>query len=515
MTRPVTVRNRVALVILDGFGVNPSKANNAVLRANTPRLDEYFSRYPHTVLEASGEAVGLPPGQMGNSEVGHMTIGCGGIVRQDLIRINDAIVDGSLFEMSPLVRAIKKGGKEGGHVHLIGLLSDGGVHAHVDHMIALVKLCREHQVRPLVHVITDGRDAPPKSAQKYIKALNPALRKANGAIATVMGRYFAMDRDRRWERTIKAWQALVRREGERASDAKDALHKAYARGETDEFILPTVLSAAQPMTSQSEVIFCNFRSDRPRQLSKALAKDEFTAFDRGPDYEPIRLTMMTKYSKEFLGPVIFPPRRPETTLAEIISNAGLHQFHCAETEKYPHVTYFINGGHEEAHEGEDRKIIPSPKVATYDLQPEMSTEEVADEVIKAIRHEAYALIITNFANGDMVGHTAKEDAVIKALEAMDLHTGRVLDAAVEHGVSVVLTSDHGNCDEMIDPHTGEPHTQHTTYPVPCLLVDGGNWNLTNGRGLSDVTPTILELMGIRQPKAMTGTSLLVPYNGYL
>ena len=513
MTKPVTIRNRVALVILDGFGVNPSKANNAVLRADTPRLDEYFSKYPHTVLEASGEAVGLPAGQMGNSEVGHMTIGCGAIVRQDLIRINDAIADGSLFEMSPLIRAIRKAKKKDGHIHLVGLLSDGGVHSHINHMIALVKLCQDYNTRPLVHVITDGRDAPPQSAKRYIQRLNRVLKKANGAAATVMGRYFAMDRDRRWERTTKAWQALVRLEGEKAVDAKDAIHKAYARGETDEFILPTVLDAARPMTGESEVLFCNFRSDRLRQLSKALAKEEFKAFDRGPGYEPIRLTMMTKYSKEFLGPVVFPPRKPETNLAEIISKSDLHQFHCAETEKYPHVTYFLNGGYEEAYEGEDRKIVPSPRVATYDLQPEMSAEEVADEVIKAIGNDAYSLVVTNFANGDMVGHTAKKEAVIAALEALDTQAGRVLDAAVKQGVSVVVTSDHGNCDEMVDPHTGEPHTQHTTYPVPCLVIDKEKWDLANGRGLSAVAPTILQLMGIRKPKAMTGRSLLVPYHG--
>ena len=513
MPRKTKIRKRVALVILDGFGVNPSKANNAVLRARTPRLDEYFSRYPHTVLEASGEAVGLPAGQMGNSEVGHMTIGCGAVIRQDLIRINDAIADGSLFEVSPLVRAVKKAEDGDGHLHLIGLLSDGGVHSHINHIIALVKLCQEHGVRPLVHVIADGRDAPPKSLRKYIRILNPHLKQAGGAIATVMGRYYAMDRDRRWERTLLAWQALVQLEGRRAGTAQDAVRNAYARGETDEFILPTVLHAAQPMTAKSEVIFCNFRSDRPLQLSKALAQKEFDAFDRGPEYRPVRLTKMTKYSKRFLGPVAFPPRRPETNLSEIISKAGLHQFHCAETEKYPHVTYFLNGGFDGAYEGEDRKIVPSPKVATYDLQPEMSAEEVADEVIKALRNKAYALIVTNFANADMVGHTAKQDAVIAALEAMDFHTGRVLDAAEEQGVSVVLTSDHGNCDEMIDPHTGEPHTQHTTYPVPCLVMDGEPWDLANGRGLSDVAPTILQLMGIRQPRSMTGNSLLVPYNG--
>ena len=328
-----------------------------------------------------------------------------------------------------------------------------------------------------------------------------------------MGRYYAMDRDRRWERTTKAWQSLTQLKGEKAKDANDAIEQSYNRGDTDEFILPTILEGAKPMTGESEVIFCNFRNDRPRQLSKALAKEGFKAFDRGQDYVPIKLTMMTKYSKEYLGPVVFPPRKPETNLAEIISQLGLYQFHCAETEKYPHVTYFLNGGYEDSYEGEDRKMVPSPKVATYDLQPEMSAEEVADEVIKAVKNDAYALIVTNFANGDMVGHTAKKEAIIKALEALDTHVGRVIDAAIENNVSVVITSDHGNCDEMVDPITNEPHTQHTSYPVPCLVIDKEHWSLANGQGLSAVAPTILELMGIQQPAAMSGESLLIPRNG--
>ena len=502
------------LIILDGFGVNPSKANNAILQATTPRLDEYFSKYPHTVLEASGETIGLPAGQMGNSEVGHMTIGCGATIKQDLIRINDAISDGSLFEMSPLLRALDKAKKKEGYIHLIGLISDGGVHSHIDHIIALIQLCRNEQVRPYLHVVTDGRDTPPKSAKKYVKQLAAPLKEANGAIFTVMGRYYAMDRDRRWERTIKAWEALTQLKGEKAKDANATIEQSYSRGDTDEFILPTILDGAKPMSGESEVIFCNFRNDRPRQLSKALAKEGFKSFDRGADYVPIKLTMMTKYSKEYLGPVVFPPRKPETNLAEIISQHGLYQFHCAETEKYPHVTYFLNGGHEDAYEGEDRKMVPSPKVATYDLQPEMSAEEVADEVIKAVNNEAYALIVTNFANGDMVGHTAKKEAIINALEALDTHVGRIIDAAIENNVSVVVTSDHGNCDEMVDPITHEPHTQHTTYPVPCLVINHENWHLANGQGLSAVAPTILELMGIEKPDAMTGESLLIPRNGH-
>ncbi len=513
MGKQANIRNRAMLLILDGFGINPSKANNAVLQAHTPRLDEYFSQYPHTVLEASGEAVGLPPGQMGNSEVGHMTIGCGTIIKQDLIRINDAIADGSFFEMSPLRRALENAKKKEGYIHIIGLVSDGGVHSHINHIIALMKLCHEVQVRPVLHAITDGRDTPPKSAKKYIEQINKVLTEVNGSIATLMGRYYAMDRDRRWERTIMAWEALVQLKGEKCKNAVDAIDKAYERGETDEFITPSVLSNAVPMTAESEVIFTNFRNDRPRQLSKALAKHDFSAFDRGSNFEPIKLTKMTKYSKEYLGPVIFATRKPETNLAEVVSNHGLFQFHCAETEKYPHVTYFLNGGQEEAYEGEDRKMVPSPKVATYDLQPEMSAEEVADETIKAINNETYALIVTNFANADMVGHTAKKEAIIAAIEALDEHVGRVLDAAKEQGLSVVLTSDHGNCDEMIDPRTKEPHTQHTTYPVPCLVIDNGAWDLANGQGLSTVAPTLLELMGIEQPKAMTGESLLIHHNG--
>lgn len=509
MDNKVTIRKRVMLLILDGFGTNPSKANNAVLQANTPRIDEYFSEYSHTVLEASGEAVGLPPGQMGNSEVGHMTIGCGTIINQDLIRINAAIADGSFYEMSALRRAFEKAKKKEGCIHIIGLVSDGGVHSHINHTLALLNLCREVQVRPVLHVITDGRDTAPKSTKKYVKRLMDALLDVNGSIATLMGRYYAMDRDRRWERTIKAWEALVQLKGEKCDDAMDAIDKAYARGETDEFILPSVLGNALPLTADSEVIFTNFRNDRPRQISKALAKPDFSSFDRGPGYEVVKLTMMTKYSKEYLGPVVFAPRKPETNLAEIVSKHGLDQFHCAETEKYPHVTYFLNGGQEEAYEGEDRKMVPSPKVATYDLQPEMSAEEVADEAIKAINNESYALIVVNFANADMVGHTAIKEAIIAAIEALDLHVGRVLDAAKAKGVAVLLTSDHGNCDEMIDPRTKEPHTQHTTYPVPCLVIDDGAWTLANGQGLSAVAPTLLEIMGIEQPSSMTGKSLFI------
>jgi 2,3-bisphosphoglycerate-independent phosphoglycerate mutase len=502
------LRRRTMLVILDGFGVNPSKRNNAVFEAHTPRLDDYFARYPHTVLEASGAAVGLPPGQMGNSEVGHVTLGCGSILRQDLVRIDAAIEDGSFFDNHAFSYAIKKARDADRPLHLLGMVSDGGVHSHVRHILALVELCRRRHVRPVLHMITDGRDTPPRCAKDYVPELEQKLAGAGGAIATVMGRYYAMDRDKRWERTEKAWQVLVNLEGEKAGSAAAAIDAAYKADLGDEFILPTALSGAERMVPDDSIVFFNFRNDRPRQLTKALAVRDFSGFDRG-DFHPVSVTTLTEYDANYPCPVAFLPERPGVTLGQIVSEAGLRQLHCAETEKYPHVTFFINGGREMPFEGEDRKMVPSPKVATYDLQPEMSAPEVADEMVEALADERYALLIVNFANGDMVGHTAAREAIIDAVEVVDREAGRVLDAAVANNVSVVLTADHGNCDEMVDPVTGQPHTQHTLYPVPCLIIDKSNWRLATGAGLSSVTPTILQLMGLSQPSAMTGKSLLL------
>jgi 2,3-bisphosphoglycerate-independent phosphoglycerate mutase len=496
------------LLILDGFGVNPSKRNNAVLEARTPRLDEYFARYPHTVLEASGAAVGLPAGQMGNSEVGHVTLGCGSILRQDLVRIDSAIEDGSFYDNHAFSYAINKARDNDRPLHLIGMVSDGGVHSHVRHLLALIELCRRRDVRPLVHMITDGRDTPPRCAKQYVYQVKEQLRAAGGAIATVMGRYYAMDRDKRWERTEKAWQAVVHVEGKRADSAEAAIDAAYEAGLGDEFILPTVLPGAEPLSEGDSVIFFNFRNDRPRQLTKALTAPDFSGFDRG-DFKPVTITTLTEYDANYPCPVAFLPERPGVTLGQLVSEAHLMQFHCAETEKYPHVTFFINGGREAPFWGEHREMVPSPKVATYDLQPEMSAAEVADEVVLALADERYALLIVNFANGDMVGHTAIREAVIRAVEVLDREAGRVLDAAVENGVSVVLTADHGNCDEMVDPLSNQPHTHHTLYPVPCLVIDKSNWRLATGAGLSSVAPTILQLMGLAQPRSMTGKSLLL------
>jgi 2,3-bisphosphoglycerate-independent phosphoglycerate mutase len=503
-----TPRCPTLLVILDGFGMNPSKLNNAVQEASTPRLDEYMSTHPHTLLEACGRAVGLPDGQMGNSEVGHLTLGCGTVVRQDLVRIDDAISDGSFFENSALTGAVLSARDAGRPVHLLGLVSDGGVHSHVRHLHALIRLCQRLEAKPLVHMITDGRDTPPRSASAYLAELEALLAEGGGCIATVAGRYYAMDRDRRWDRTQKAFDAVVHGKGERVDSAEQAIRAAYEAGETDEFIKPRIVNPDGMLRPGDSLIFFNFRNDRPRQLAAALGMDDFDAFDRG-DFRTVSVTCLTEYDPRFLSPIGFPPERPSVTLAEVISTAGIRQFHCAETEKYAHVTFFFNGGKEEPFAGEDRVMVPSPQVATYDLQPEMSAKEVADETIKAIESGHYGFVVVNFANGDMVGHTAVRDAVIAAVEAMDTQVGRVLDAAVANGFSVVLTADHGNCDEMVDPVTGEPHTQHTMYPVPLMIIDKARWRLTSCGGLSGVAPTVLQLMGIPQPKAMRGRSLLL------
>jgi 2,3-bisphosphoglycerate-independent phosphoglycerate mutase len=504
----IAPRRPVVLVILDGFGVNPSSAHNGVAQADTPRLDEYFTRYPLTLLQASGKAVGLPNGQMGNSEVGHLTIGCGQVIRQDLVTIDDAVSSGRFFENDILLETIQTAKRRDKPAHLIGLVSDGGVHSHIRHLVAIIELCRRHKVTPLLHMITDGRDTPPKSAKLFLPELEAALADAGGSIVTIMGRYYAMDRDQRWERTQRAWNAMVRGEGGRAENAAKAIRDAYQKDITDEFIPPTVLADDKCIGSDDEIIFFNFRKDRVRQLTAALAVDEFGEFDRG-DFTPVATTCMTEYDDHFHLPYAFCQDRPQTTVGEIISNRGLKQFHCAETEKYAHVTYFFNGRLGVPYPGEDRVIVPSPKVATYDLSPAMSAREVSDQVIAAMHSGQYAFIVVNYANGDMVGHTGNEAAIIRSVEALDTEVGRVLDAAVESEYSVILTADHGNCEEMVDPVTGAPHTQHTSFPVPCMVLDETHWQLATGAGLNSIAPTVLQLMGLEQPDTMVSKSLLV------
>jgi 2,3-bisphosphoglycerate-independent phosphoglycerate mutase len=501
-------RRPVVLIIMDGFGANPTKTNNAVFIAETPNFDRLFGSNPHTVLQASARAVGLPDGQMGNSEVGHMTLGSGCVVRQDLVLIDDALADHSFFDNKVLVDAARRAVEKGRPLHLMGLVSDGGVHSHVRHLTALIKLAKYNGAKPTVHMITDGRDTAPRSAKTYLGAVDEALAAAGGCYGSVSGRYYAMDRDQRWDRTKLAFDAFVHGQGRRAASALDAIEQAYAAGEDDEFITPTLIDGGEQIRDGDVVLFFNFRKDRPRQIVSALFQRDFDAFDRG-GFKSAEVSCMMEYDQWYGLPFAFDHEMPPVTLGAILSDAGLPQFHCAETEKYAHVTFFFNGGRSDPYPAEDRCLIPSPKVATYDLQPEMSAREVADAVVEAIESDAYAFIVVNFANGDMVGHTAVREAVIEAVRTLDREVSRVIEAAQANGFSVLLTADHGNCDEMVDPITGEPHTRHTVYPVPCLVVDEIPWTLSIGRGIEDIAPTVLALMGLPQPEQMQGKSLLL------
>ncbi len=496
----------VMILVFDGFGVNPSPTYNGWAQAKTPHLDHYFANNPHTTLDASGLAVGLPDGQFGNSEVGHLTIGAGRIIEQDLVRISRAISSGEL-EQHPVWQNLVKKAKR---LHLVGLVSDGGVHSHIDHLIAFLPLLKNAGVEPVIHMITDGRDTSPRSALTYLDKLEKAFADIGvGSIATVSGRYHTMDRAGNWDRTETAWQSLVMGKGIEAHTAREAITQAYQRGETDEFIQPTIIGETNtPLVKDDEpLLLYNFRSDRVRQLASALGMETFEEFGRKPA-GPRQIVTMTEYSEDFPFPVLFPCIKPKKVLSEVVSEHGLKQFHCAEKEKYPHVTYFFNGGEEQSYTGEDRAIIDSPKVATYDLQPEMSTPAVADRVIAAIESKQYSFFMINFANGDMVGHTAIQPAIIQAVECLDLQSHRVIQTALAHGVRVLLTADHGNCDEMVDPISGEPHTQHTAYPVPFLLLGQRDAQLGTGRGLANIAPTVLELLGLPQPEEMTAPSIL-------
>lgn len=502
------VRRPVILIIMDGIGVNPAKENNAVALANTPNLDRIYSSNTVCLIEASGTAVGLPDGQMGNSEVGHLTLGAGTVLKQDLVKISDAIKDESFKTNEALLGAIERAAKKQRPVHLLGLVSDGGVHSHVHHLLALIALCEEKKVQPLVHMITDGRDTAPQCAKNYLEAVEPALAKANGRIVSVMGRYYALDRDKRWDRVQAAWKTVVNAEGDSAKSATDAIDAAYKNDQTDEFVLPTAIDGYEGMQDEDEVIFYNFRNDRPREISEALGLESFTDFDRGR-FKPISLTTMTRYESSYPFPCAFTKDAAQNTLGQVVSDAGLKQLRAAETEKYPHVTFFFNGGLDDPLKGEERLLVNSPKVATYDLQPEMSAEGIAVGIEKALNDQEHDLIVVNFANGDMVGHTGVPDAVIQSVEVVDEKVGRLWDEAIKNGYSIVLTADHGNADMLKDPITGVPHTQHTTFPVACAIKDEQTWQLKNGLGLPSIAPTILQLMGLEKPAGMKAESLLI------
>jgi len=510
----------VMLVIMDGCGWREEEDGNAFKLARTPNLDRYQERYPFTLLQASGEAVGLPPGQMGNSEVGHLNLGAGRIVYQELTRINLAIKDGSFFQNEVLRSAMESvKGSSRARLHLMGLVSDGGVHSQMEHLFALLKMAAEFGIgqRTCIHAFMDGRDTPPKSGAQHIRRLREEMERLGaGTIASVCGRYYAMDRDKRWSRVEQAYEMLVRGRGRIEKDPVQAVEHAYQLGETDEFIKPVLIEndtckitgGKGPLRDGDAVIFFNFRADRARELTRALTEKDFTFFDVTDRPRLSIYVTMTRYDETFDLPVAFPPAHLKNILGEVVSNAGLKQLRISETEKYAHVTYFFNGGEEEPFPNEDRILIPSPKdVPTYDLKPEMSARQIANALLEAIEKGIYSLVVVNFANGDMVGHTGVLEAAIKACEVVDECVGKVTEKFRASGGAVIITADHGNAEVMKLPD-GSPATAHTTNKVPCYLVDDSRTDAEMHEGiLADIAPTILAIMGIPKPGEMTGKVL--------
>jgi 2,3-bisphosphoglycerate-independent phosphoglycerate mutase len=502
----------VVLLVLDGWGYRPQREGNAIAMATVPTWDKLWARAPRTLLAASEEAVGLPCGQMGNSEVGHLNLGAGRVVKQDLVRINDAIKDGSFFTNPVFVDACRRVKANGGTLHLVGLIGAGGVHAIDTHLLALLDLAEREEVpRVAIQVMLDGRDTMPRSGLGYLEEL---IAKARGraVIGSVGGRYFGMDRDHRWDRTEKWYNSAVRGTGPSATDPLQVVRDAYGRDVTDEFVVPTAIVDAAgapvaPMRDGDVVICFNYRSDRMRQIVRSLTVKGFDGFDVG-DRPEVTVSTMTVYDQTFEVPVAFPPQSMARIVGEVVSGAGLTMLRTAETEKYAHVTYFFNGGHETPFKGEDRRLVPSQKVATYDLAPEMSAPGITDVLCSAITAKEHDFILCNYANADMVGHTGNVPAVIRAVETVDQCLARVLAAADEAGARLLITADHGNCEMMIDPATGGPHTAHTTSPVPFLVVGSDeDHSLREGGALRDVGPTILRMLGLERPAEMDGRDL--------
>ena len=500
------MNKKVILMILDGWGITQDPKVSAIAQANTPFIDKLLQEYPHAKLYTSGENVGLPEGQMGNSEVGHMNLGAGRIVYQDLVKINKAIKDGSFFENKVLTGAFEYAKKNGKAVHLLGLLSNGGVHSHIDHLKALVDMAKKYNVPAYIHAFMDGRDVDPKSGVNFLKDIQEYIKDTPVKIASVIGRYYAMDRDNRWERVKKAYDLLVKGEGKPASDLVKAVEESYQDGVTDEFILPIihVNEKGQPIATikpGDAVIFYNFRTDRGRELTKVLTQEDIPQYDMHT--LPLYFVTMTIYDDNFKGiKVAYPKEDLKDTLGELVSKAGKKQIRIAETEKYPHVTFFFSGGKEKEFTGEKRILIPSPKVATYDLKPEMSANEVTNALLPEIDKEATDLIVLNFANGDMVGHTGDFEAAKKAAETVDKNVEKIVNEALKHHYSIIILADHGNAENMINPD-GTPNTAHTTNPVPVILIDKDLKPKLHDGILANVAPTILKLMGLEKPDEMT------------
>ena len=504
-----------ALIIMDGYGVNERHEGNAIYSAKTPNMDKYMAEYPNSIVHASGMDVGLPDGQMGNSEVGHTNIGAGRIVYQELTRITKSIEDGDFFENEALLGAVENCKKNDSAIHFMGLLSDGGVHSHINHLFGLLEMAKKNGLEKVfVHCFMDGRDVSPTSGADFAEALVAKMRALEtGKIATVMGRYYAMDRDNRWERVSEAYKAMVYGEGNKDTSAVNAIKKSYNENVTDEFVVPTVITdengeALGKISENDSVVFFNFRPDRAREITRTIVDSEFNGFER--KYFNTYYVCMTQYDASMPNvEVAFKPQSLVNTFGEYISKKGLRQLRIAETEKYAHVTFFFNGGVEAVYDGEDRALINSPKVATYDLQPEMSAPEVADEVVKRIESGEYDVIVLNYANCDMVGHTGIFDAAVNAVETVDTCLGKTVEAIIKMGGTALITADHGNADQMLDYETKDVFTAHTTNVVPLVMIGGPDGaKLKNGR-LADLAPTMLDLMGLEKPEEMTGESLLV------
>lgn len=508
-------RKPVMLMILDGWGIAPPSESNAISVANTPVFDKLLANRPHTEIAAHGNAVGLPKGQMGNSEVGHLNLGAGRVVKQDLMRINESIEDGSFKDNENLLAAAEAIKAKGGKVHMMGLCSPGGVHSALPHLYAAVDMFSGIGVDVCVHALTDGRDTPPSSARGYMKDIEAAIA-GKAKVATVVGRFWSMDRDKRWERIEKGYNAFVCGEGEKHASADEAIAAAYEAGQTDEFIEPRIIvdDNGEPVGAINDgdgVFFFNFRADRAREITMALAFENFDGFERKKVAKLSHYICMTEFQADFGLPMAFPPLSMENILGKVLEDNRLTQFRCAETEKYAHVTFFFNGGEEVPFKNEARKLVPSPQeVATYDLKPQMSAETVGDEVVARIENADDDFILVNFANPDMVGHTGFMDAAVQAAEVVDTQVGRLCDAILKKDGAVLITADHGNSEQMKDPHTGEPHTAHTNNPVPLILVDNQNKDVSmiSGGALKDVAPSLLDLIGLDKPAEMSGESLI-------